>query len=118
MTLAHSPAPTTAERIRSTCVQAGGALLAVDRAEPLTTPLHHLLADGSFSSTALADVGEAVTAFLIDRRGKTLFPRFVQQLVNGASPADAFRDVYSSDPRALADDFLQQAAKAARGDNN
>ena len=60
----------------------------------------------------------AVTAFLIDRRGKTLFPRFVQQLVNGASPADAFRDVYSSDPRALADDFLQQAAKAARGDNN
>jgi len=77
-----------------------------------------LLADGSFSSTALADVGEAVTAFLIDRRGKTLFPRFVQQLVNGASLADAFRDVYSGDPRALADDFLQQAAKAARGDNN
>jgi hypothetical protein len=49
MTLAHSPAPTTAERIRSTCVRAGGALLAVDRAEPLTTPLHHLLADGSFA---------------------------------------------------------------------
>ncbi len=49
MTLAHSPAPTTAERIRSTCAQAGGALLAVERAEPLTTPLHHLLADGSFA---------------------------------------------------------------------
>ena len=49
MTLAHCPAPTTAERIRSTCVRAGGALLAVDRAEPLTTPLHHLLADGSFA---------------------------------------------------------------------
>ena len=49
MTLAHSPAPTTAERIRSTCVQAGGALLAVERAEPLTTPMHHLLADGSFA---------------------------------------------------------------------
>jgi hypothetical protein len=49
MTLAHSPAPTTAERIRSTCVRAGGALLAVDNAEPLTTPLHHLLADGSFA---------------------------------------------------------------------
>jgi Protein of unknown function (DUF2470) len=49
MTLAHSPAPTTAERIRSTCVRAGGALLAVDGAEPLTTPLHHLLADGSFA---------------------------------------------------------------------
>jgi Protein of unknown function (DUF2470) len=49
MTLAHCPAPTTAERIRSTCVRAGGALLAVDNAEPLTTPLHHLLADGSFA---------------------------------------------------------------------
>jgi hypothetical protein len=49
MTLAHSPAPTTAERIRSTCVQSAGALLAVERAEPLTTPLHHLLADGSFA---------------------------------------------------------------------
>jgi hypothetical protein len=49
MTLAHSPAPTTAERIRSTCVRAGGALLAVEHAEPLTTPLHHLLPDGSFA---------------------------------------------------------------------
>ena len=49
MTLAHSPAPTTAERIRSACVRAGGALLAVESAEPLTTPLHHLLADGSFA---------------------------------------------------------------------
>ena len=49
MTLAHCPAPTTAERIRSTCVRAGGALLAVNSAEPLTTPLHHLLADGSFA---------------------------------------------------------------------
>jgi Protein of unknown function (DUF2470) len=49
MTLANCPAPTTAERIRSTCVRAGGALLAVERAEPLTTPLHHLLADGSFA---------------------------------------------------------------------
>ena len=49
MTVAHCPAPTTAERIRSTCVRAGGALLAVDNAEPLTTPLHHLLADSSFA---------------------------------------------------------------------
>jgi hypothetical protein len=49
MTLAHCPAPTTAERIRSTCVRAGGALLAVESTEPLTTPLHHLLADGSFA---------------------------------------------------------------------
>jgi hypothetical protein len=49
MTPAQSPAPTTAERIRSTCVRAGGGLLAVESAEPLTTPLHHLLADGSFA---------------------------------------------------------------------
>jgi hypothetical protein len=49
MTLANCPAPTTAERIRSTCVRAGGALLAVERAEPLTTPLHHLLDDGSYA---------------------------------------------------------------------
>src|SRR6201996_4093716 len=51
MTLANCPAPTTAERIRSTCVRAGGALLAVERAEPLATPLHHLLADGAFAVT-------------------------------------------------------------------
>ncbi len=56
MTLAHCPAPTTAERIRSTCVRAGGALLAVERAEPLTTPLHHLLADGSFAVGVPVDV--------------------------------------------------------------
>jgi hypothetical protein len=49
MTLAHCPAPTTAERIRSTCVRARGSLLAVESAEPFTTPLHHLLADGSFA---------------------------------------------------------------------
>jgi hypothetical protein len=49
MTLAHCPAPTTAERIRSTCVRADDALLAVDNAEPRATPLHHLLADGSFA---------------------------------------------------------------------
>ena len=55
MTLAHCTAPTTAERIRSTCVRAGGALLAVENAEPLTTPLHHLLADGSFAVVLPAD---------------------------------------------------------------
>jgi Protein of unknown function (DUF2470) len=52
MTLAHCPAPTTAERIRSTCVRAGAALLAVESAEPLATPLHHLLADGSVAVAA------------------------------------------------------------------
>jgi Protein of unknown function (DUF2470) len=55
MTLAHCPAPSTAERIRSTCVRAGGALLAVEGAEPLTTPLHHLLGDGSFAVAVPAD---------------------------------------------------------------
>jgi hypothetical protein len=64
MTLASCPAPTTAERIRSTCVRAGGALLAVDGAEPITTPLHHLLDDGSFAVTVPVDcepgAGQAV----------------------------------------------------------
>ena len=64
MTLAHCPAPTTAERIRSTCARAGGALLAVDSAEPLTTPLHHLLADGSFAVGA--PIGGAVAEQVVD----------------------------------------------------
>jgi Protein of unknown function (DUF2470) len=64
MTLASCPAPTTAERIRSTCVRAGGALLAVDGADPLTTPLHHLLDDGSFAVTV--PVGGAVATHLVD----------------------------------------------------
>ena len=52
-----SHVPTTAERIRSACAQAGGALLAIEHAEgsaaarqdPLATPIHHLLDDGSFA---------------------------------------------------------------------
>lgn len=65
MTLAHCPAPTTAERIRSTCVRAGGALLAVDSADPLSTPLHHLLADGSFAVLVPATCdGDGVQAVL------------------------------------------------------
>ena len=47
------PAPTTAERIRSACVRAGGALLAVETVhagqDPVVTPVHHLLPDGSFA---------------------------------------------------------------------
>ncbi len=43
------PAPTVAERVRSTCARRGGALLAVDQAAPVSTPLHHLLADGFFA---------------------------------------------------------------------
>jgi hypothetical protein len=48
-------APTTAERIRSACVRAGGAMLAVEGAEPVSTPVHHLLDDGSFAITAPGD---------------------------------------------------------------
>src|SRR5271155_2955246 len=44
-----SPLPTTAERIRSACARAGGALLAVEREDPVATPIHHLLHDGSFA---------------------------------------------------------------------
>ena len=58
MTLADCAAPTTAERIRSTCVRAGQALLAiegVDGTQPLTTPLHHLLTDGSFAVAVPVD---------------------------------------------------------------
>jgi hypothetical protein len=48
-------APTTAERIRSACVRAGGAMLAVEGAEPTSTPVHHLLDDGSFALTVPRD---------------------------------------------------------------
>jgi hypothetical protein len=44
-------APTTAERIRSACVRAGGAMLAVEGLDPTSTPVHHLLDDGSFAIT-------------------------------------------------------------------
>jgi hypothetical protein len=48
-------APTTAERIRSACVRAGGAMLAVEGVEPTATPVHHLLDDGSFAITVPVD---------------------------------------------------------------
>jgi Protein of unknown function (DUF2470) len=57
-------APTTAERIRSTCIRAGGALLAVERAEPFTTPLHHLLRDGSFA--VAVPVGGVAVAHMVN----------------------------------------------------
>ena len=47
MSLAAPPGPTTAERIRSACLRAPQALLALEGATPETTPVHHLLADGS-----------------------------------------------------------------------
>src|SRR5690242_16588517 len=48
-------APTTAERIRSACMRAGGAMLAVEGLEPTCTPVHHLLEDGSFAITVPGD---------------------------------------------------------------
>lgn len=44
-------APTTAERIRSACARAGGAMIAVDGIDPAETPVHHLLCDGSMAIT-------------------------------------------------------------------
>src|SRR5690242_12682641 len=57
-------APTTAERIRSACVRAGGAMLAVEGVEPTATPVHHLLDDGSFAITVpdAGVVADMVTA--------------------------------------------------------
>ena len=66
MTLAGSArsgpaAPTAAERIRSTCARANGALLAVEQAQPVTTSLHHLMADGSFAVAVPVDDAAAAT---------------------------------------------------------
>ncbi|MUL46565.1 DUF2470 domain-containing protein [Mycobacterium sp. CBMA293] len=44
-------APTTAERVRSACARAADAMLAADGVTPATTPVHHLLADGSVALT-------------------------------------------------------------------
>jgi Domain of unknown function (DUF2470) len=53
------PAPTTAERIRSACARAGGALLAIERQDPVATPVHHLMADGSFALAVPGPVAES-----------------------------------------------------------
>jgi Protein of unknown function (DUF2470) len=50
-----SATPTAAERIRSACVRAGGALLAVEGEDPVATPVHHLLRDGSFALAVPVD---------------------------------------------------------------
>ena len=58
---AAQPAPTTAERIRSTCATAGAALLAVEHVQPVTTPLHHLMGDGSVAVMVPVDGAVAAT---------------------------------------------------------
>ncbi|MCV7269582.1 DUF2470 domain-containing protein [Mycolicibacterium doricum] len=47
--------PSSAERIRSTCAGGGGAMLAVEGVDPVSTPVHHLLDDGSFAVTIPVD---------------------------------------------------------------
>ncbi|BBY56017.1 DUF2470 domain-containing protein [Mycobacterium koreense] len=65
-----APTPSTAERIRSVCLRAGHALLAVDGLAPLTTPVQHLLDDGTFAvavpSVAAVPDGTAVMLELTD----------------------------------------------------
>ncbi len=58
-----APAPTTAERIRSACVRAGGAMLAVEGHEPSTTAVHHLLEDGSFA--IIVPVGGVLASMVV-----------------------------------------------------
>ena len=48
-------APTTAERIRSTCARARSAMLAIEGVEPTASAVHHLLDDGSFAITVPLD---------------------------------------------------------------
>jgi hypothetical protein len=68
-------APTTAERIRSACARAGGAMVAVDGIDPAVTSVHHLLGDGSFAvtvptgaalATAVRSAGEAGVAAVLE----------------------------------------------------
>lgn len=54
--------PTTAERVRSACVRAGGAMLAADGASPVDARVHHLLPDGAFAMTIAEDCAMAIAA--------------------------------------------------------
>ncbi|WP_197379170.1 DUF2470 domain-containing protein [Mycolicibacterium mengxianglii] len=66
MTLAAIPGstgPSTAERIRSACMRGESALLALEGIEPESTPLHHLMADGSFAT--LVPARSAATAHIL-----------------------------------------------------
>jgi hypothetical protein len=54
--------PTTAERVRSACARAAGAMLVADDVAPATTPLHHLLPGGSFAVSLACESALAVRA--------------------------------------------------------
>ncbi|WP_328362474.1 DUF2470 domain-containing protein [Mycobacterium sp. NBC_00419] len=62
MTSATLSTPTTAERVRSACMRATGAILAADSVPPAAAPLHHLMADGSFALTVPSDSAMAQAA--------------------------------------------------------
>ncbi len=62
-------APTTAERVRSACARAADATLAADGVTPTTTPVHHLLADGSVVLTVPASGLLAATVTAAGPRG-------------------------------------------------
>ena len=71
MTPATLSTPTTAERVRSACVRAAAAILAVDSVGPAAAPVHHLMADGSFaltvpSDSAMAGAGTAGVAAVLE----------------------------------------------------
>ena len=68
-TPAPTAAPTTAERIRSVCARAGGAMLAVEGHDPTPTPVHHLLGDGSFAITVPVDAAPAAMAVAAGNAG-------------------------------------------------
>ncbi|MCV7217752.1 DUF2470 domain-containing protein [Mycobacterium crocinum] len=54
--------PTTAERVRSACARAAGAMLVADDVAPVTTPLHHLLPGGSFAVSLASESALAARA--------------------------------------------------------
>lgn len=62
MTSATLTTPTTAERVRSACARAAGAMLVADDVAPATTPLHHLLPGGSFAVSLEAESALATRA--------------------------------------------------------
>lgn len=62
MTSATLSTPTTAERVRSACARAAGAILASDSVPPAAAPIHHLLADGSFALSVPSDSAMACAA--------------------------------------------------------
>jgi hypothetical protein len=55
MPVAAHPIPSTAERVRSVCMRATGAILAVDGFPAADTAVHHLLDDGAFAVTVASD---------------------------------------------------------------